>query len=147
MEIRRLGPDDHGLAGEALRNVRETSSNRLLVSRESLGAWLAQSAHVFVVALDHSTPVGFCFGYLLDRFDETCMLLLYEIGVQRAYRRRGIGRRLVEEMKAVACKEGARKMWAVTETSNGPACQLYASTGAEEADASSTLFTWREPCP
>jgi GNAT superfamily N-acetyltransferase len=59
------------------------------------------------------------------------MMFLYEIGVTQSYRRRGIGRGMINMLKSVCREENVlKKMWVPTGRSNVPATELYAATGA-----------------
>ncbi len=59
-------------------------------------------------------------------------MLLYEIGVEEPFQRRGVGRALVEEAKRWAAEVGADELWVLTEDDNAPARALYAATGGRE---------------
>jgi ribosomal protein S18 acetylase RimI-like enzyme len=88
-------------------------------------------------------PIGFALGYVLERVDGTGrMVCVYEIEVAEAHRRRGVGRRLVEQFKEIAASEGAWKMWVEVDPRNAPAVALYASTGGRPASESSVLYEW-----
>ncbi|MEW5826705.1 MAG: GNAT family N-acetyltransferase [Candidatus Bipolaricaulota bacterium] len=141
MEVRRLGVDDAPLAQAVWADVRNGDT-----SGDAFAQWLACDERLFVAALDAGRPVGFALGYVLERTDALRrMVLLYEIEVAKAHRRRGVGRRLVEEVKAIARAYGAGKIWCVAEAGNQAARALYTSTGSEEADADFAVFTWHEP--
>ena len=57
------------------------------------------------------------------------MMFFYEVGVAEAYRRRGIGKRMIAELKEICRTEDVMKMWVPTSRSNVAATRLYASTG------------------
>jgi len=57
-------------------------------------------------------------------------MFFYEIGVAESHRRRGIGKRMIGELKAICRKADVMKMWVPTGRSNEAATRLYASTGA-----------------
>jgi ribosomal protein S18 acetylase RimI-like enzyme len=57
-------------------------------------------------------------------------MFFYEIGVAEMQRRRGIGKKLVGELKSVCRAHDVMKMWVPTGRSNVAAMALYASTGA-----------------
>jgi ribosomal protein S18 acetylase RimI-like enzyme len=71
------------------------------------------------------------------------MMFLYEAGVVDEYRRRGIGRALVEELKRFATESDCRKMFVPTQASNQAAMALYRSAGGEGgADPDGAAFWW-----
>lgn len=58
------------------------------------------------------------------------MMFFYEIGVAESHRRRGIGTRLIRELKSICRANDVMKMWVPTGRANIAATRLYASTGA-----------------
>jgi ribosomal protein S18 acetylase RimI-like enzyme len=118
IEIRRLGPGDDDIV-------------RALADAEPQTALLADERTTFVVALDGGTPVGFAFGYELPRrHGRPSIFFVYEIDVDEAHRRQGIGRRLMAEMLA-----GQDASFVLTEPDNVAANALYASLGGTRVDA------------
>ena len=127
--IKRLGPEDQGLARETIRRLTALD-NPGLSEADHLRRFLARPENVLIVARKGTMPVGFILAYILDRLDrDGKMVLLYEIAVTDADRRRGIGRAMVEALKRVCQAEHAVKMWGLTNRSNTAALRLYESTG------------------
>lgn len=58
-------------------------------------------------------------------------LWIWEFGVAETHRRRGIGRRLMDEMVAVARREGLRRLLCETQSTNVPAIDFYRAVGFE----------------
>src|SRR5262249_34142143 len=86
--IRRLVPGDEDVV-------------RRLAEDEPQTALLADGGTGFGVAFAAGTPVGFAFGYELPRrHGRPTMFFVYELDVDEAYRRQGIGRRLMRELLA-----------------------------------------------
>jgi len=105
--------------------------------------FLSDDRHYLIAAYADDTPVGFILGYRLHRVDgPRSMMLLYEVGVLEQYRRRGIGRALVDELKRLAEENGCLKMFVATETSNGPAMALYRSAGGVRVASDAAGFEW-----
>ena len=128
--IRRLGADDANLGVEAIRLLKAPAGYPV-PSLAHLSNFLSRAENVLLVAAQDGVPVGYVVAYLLDRVDrEQPMILFYEIEVTEAHRRRGIGSRLVEELKSMFRARDAMKMWVSTDRSNIAANRLYASTGA-----------------
>jgi ribosomal protein S18 acetylase RimI-like enzyme len=116
--IRRLGPGDEGVVER-------------LAERRPQTALLADERTVFVVAFAGDEPVGFAFGYELPRrHGRPTILFVYEVGVDEAHRRRGIGRRLMQELLA-----GRDEAFVLTEPDNVAANALYASLGGTRVDS------------
>jgi ribosomal protein S18 acetylase RimI-like enzyme len=134
--IRRLVPGDERL----LQAVAQR--NKDVVPDESwAAAFLAEGRNCMLVELAAGLPVGFVLVYLLPRLDGRIGAFLYEFGVEEGFRRRGIGRGLLEEAKRVARGAGAFEMYVLTEPRNNAANALYAATGAE-GPLTSTMWTW-----
>lgn len=135
------------MAGRTIRTVKTAGefSGRHPLGEADMRQWLSQPAHVLIAATLDDAPVGFALGYLLARVDESRpMLSFYEIEVAEPYRRRGIGRRLVDAMKAVARDHHALKMWVLTDSDNRQAQGLYAKTGGEPSPGPKRLYFWTD---
>ena len=99
---------------------------------------------LFLVARWDGRPCGFLTAHRLQRFDRRrAEVLLYEIGVDDRFRRRGVGAALIAEVKRWAREVGADEVWVLTNTGNAAAMGLYASTGGEEDVPGTTMFTYR----
>jgi ribosomal protein S18 acetylase RimI-like enzyme len=133
MVIERLRPDDSRTAFEAIRKLKGADETSGLTA-ESTRRFLSQPRNVLIVASSDDEPVGFLLAYRLDRMDgERPMVCLYEIEVSEPFRRRGVGRAMIESLKGVCGEVNATKAWAITQRSNEAALALYRSTGADLA--------------
>jgi ribosomal protein S18 acetylase RimI-like enzyme len=104
--------------------------------------FLAHPDTLLLVARWDGEACGFLSAYRLQRFDRRgAEVLLYEIGVEEPFQRRGVGRALVEEAKRWAAGVGADELWVLTEDDNAPARALYAATGGREENGL-TMFTY-----
>ena len=122
MEIRLLGPGDHGIVER-------------LATREP-GTALLQDPHtIFLVAFENGAPAGFVLAYELPRrhgFNVT--LIVYEVEVDEAFRRRGIATCLLGELEQVARRRGIEEAFVLTEPDNYAANRLYESAGGTRSD-------------
>jgi GNAT superfamily N-acetyltransferase len=76
---------------------------------------------------------GFLTAHRLQRFDrKKAEVLLYEIGVDEKFQRKGVGRALIENVKNWAREIEAGEVWVLTERSNLAAMALYTSCGGVE---------------
>ncbi len=143
--MRRLGPEDADLAVDAVRRVKGSGADPSF-GESYLRRFLARPDNILIVTEDGGAPAGFLLAYALDRVDRNRnMVCLYEIGVAEPHRRRGVGRALIEELKAHCRREGVTKTWVVTSRANTAAVRLYESTGARAGDASDDVVFVYEP--
>ena len=96
-----------------------------------IGARALRAAHVSVDV----DVIERSFADLEHRFetkhpDKDTEMLLYELGVDEGFRRRGIGRALVDALGARAREHGCTSMWVLTEADNDAALATYAAAGA-----------------
>jgi aminoglycoside 6'-N-acetyltransferase I len=121
--VRRLGVGDEPIL-------------RFLADREPQTALLADERTVFVAAFAGERPIGFAFGYVLERrHGDPRIFFVYEVDVDPGYRRQGIATLLFDEMHRLAHEQGAMESFVLTEPDNDAANALYASLGGERVDA------------
>jgi ribosomal protein S18 acetylase RimI-like enzyme len=132
--VRLLQSGDENLARVAITTLKpEEERNGNIPDVEYMESFLASERNLLVVALDAAEPVGFCLAYRLMRADRDAdMICLYEIDVAKGHRRRGIGRRMIAQLKAAVAGGKLMKMWATAECTNIPAIRLYQTTGARK---------------
>jgi ribosomal protein S18 acetylase RimI-like enzyme len=122
IEVRLLQPGDEAIVER-------------LATREPRTALLRDPRTIFLVALDAGAPAGFILAYELPRrhgFNVT--LIVYEVEVDAAYRRRGIATRLLRELDQLARGRGIEEAFVLTEPDNGAANRLYESAGGRRSD-------------
>lgn len=130
MQVTRLGTKDLDLALRAIRTLKMPLSQSAL-GDEYLKKLLSRPENILIVAAQEGVPIGFLLAYLLDRVDrDQRMVCLYEVDVSERYRRRGIGRAMIDTLKMICRQENAMKTWVITNRSNLAAFRLYESTGA-----------------
>ena len=142
MEIRRLGPADTALLLAAAPLLDRPPQ------REAARAFLADPRNYFLLATVDNTPAGFIRAHALAQFDTPRpQFFLYEIGVDPAFRRRGIARALIETLHDHARALGAEEDFVLTNPSNGPALALYRATGGVQDEEEAIVFTYPFPTP
>jgi ribosomal protein S18 acetylase RimI-like enzyme len=123
IDIRRLGPAD----GDVIERLAEG---------EPRTALLDDPDTIFLVAFDGDVPVGFAFGYELDRrHGDERMLFVYELDVDEAYRRQGIATRLMQELLRLAEVDGITDAFVLTEPDNVAANGVYEKVGGRATQA------------
>jgi ribosomal protein S18 acetylase RimI-like enzyme len=122
MEFRLLVPGDEAVVEQ-------------LATREPRTELLQDPRTLFLVAFEAGSPVGFVLAYALPRrhgFNVT--LIVYEVEVDDAHRRRGIATRLLRELEQIARRRGIEEAFVLTEPDNLAANRLYESAGGTRSD-------------
>jgi len=124
MDIVVLGPGDED---------RVVGAQHLFdgpADREATRKFLADESHHLLVAYIDGAAAGFVSGVEMTHPDKGTEMLVYELAVEERYRRRGVGRGLLEELKSIAHGRGCYGMWVLTDDSNEAALATYTSAGA-----------------
>ncbi len=97
---------------------------------ENTKKFVANPDNIFLLAYKDGWIAGMVSAYLLQRMDDlSSELFFYEIGVHKDFRKQGIGKALIEELKKIGREMGTQEMFVLTNASNIPAMRLYESTG------------------
>ena len=102
--------------------------------------FLADPRHHMAVALDGVLVVGMASGVHYIHPDKPAELFINEVGVATTHQRRGLGRRLVEELLRHAAVLGCVEAWVGTDVDNAPARALYQSAGGEEESPHTAIY-------
>jgi GNAT superfamily N-acetyltransferase len=120
MQIRRLGPGDEDVV-------------RMLATRPPHFELLEDERTIFLVAFEDGEPIGFVLAHHLPRrHDPSAKLLVYEVDVAEAHRRRGVGKALLAELARIAKERGIRRGWVLTDDHNEAGMALYRSAGGRD---------------
>jgi ribosomal protein S18 acetylase RimI-like enzyme len=106
--------------------------------------FLVTPGHHILIAYEDGSPAGFVSGVELTHPDKGTEMFLYELAVDEAFRRQGIGKALVDELLAIARSHGCYDMWVLTDHDNAPALATYRSTGTND-ESSHVMLTWDLP--
>jgi GNAT superfamily N-acetyltransferase len=96
--------------------------------------------HLFLASIDCDV-VGFVSGIEVAHPDKAQEMLLYELGVEAPFRRRGIGAALVAALRDHAVALGCWGMWVPTDRASKAAIATYRAAGANEPEAG-VVLTW-----
>ena len=120
MEIRRLGPGDEDVV-------------RAIATRPPHFEFLEDEHTILLVAFEDGEPIGFVLGHHLPRrHDPPAKMLVYEVDVDEAHRRRGVGKALLAELARMARDRGIRQGWVLTDDDNEAGMALYRSAGGRD---------------
>lgn len=133
LELRWLGP------GDAAALVAASHLFDAPVAAEGAERFLARQGHHLAIAYVDDVPAGFVSGMELDHPDKGPEVLLYELGVDDAFRRRGIGAALVLALEARARELGCRGTWVITDPDNDAALATYRRAGAADPETAVVL--------
>ncbi len=103
--------------------------------------FLGEPGHHLLVAYVDGQPAGMVTGVELTHPDKGTEMFLYELGVAEPYRRRGIGRALVDALRELARERGCYGMWVLTERENAAAMGTYRGAGAGAA-SDHVMLSW-----
>ncbi len=121
VEIRTLKPGDESLFEPIAEGVFDYPIDCAILAR-----YLETPGHHLVVALSEGQIVGQV-AAVVHRHPDQRPVELYvdEVGVAPAFHRRGIARRMLEEMFALGRSLGCTEAWLGTEPDNLPARAFY----------------------
>ena len=135
MQITRLGPGDDDLVAAA------SSLFDGPPEPEATRRFLSAAGHHLLIATETGSPAGFVSGIEMKHPDKGTEMFLYELAVDGAFRRRGVGRALVDALADVAREAGCHAMWVMTDADNDAALATYRSVGAEQ-ESTHVMLAW-----
>ena len=123
MEIRVFRPGDDGLVAAAsiCSTARPGPTPRPASS--------AEAGHHLLIAFEDERAVGFVSGVEVTHPDKGTEMFLYELAVDEPFRRRGIGRALVDARRAGTRRPAATACGSLTDEDNEAARATYEGTG------------------
>jgi GNAT superfamily N-acetyltransferase len=133
VSIKRLGPGDEAILELLARDDADFDLDGRSAALEPLKPsmaqrYLANPSVLHWVALQDSVVTGFLYcAHLLLRSDPGQELLLYEIGVRKAHRRKGVGRALLDHMARWMQSHGISVVWVCAD--NRVAVEFYRGCG------------------
>lgn len=102
--------------------------------------FLEQPNHHLCVAYADGSPAGFVSGVEITHPDKGTEMLLYELGVDERFRRRGIGRDLCRGLIARARDRGCAGVWVPVDHDDEPALALYRSLSPDEESPTAVIW-------
>jgi len=100
--------------------------------------------HHLLVAYEDDRPAGFVSGVELTHPDKGTEMFLYELAVDEAFRRRGIGRALAAALAGLARQRGCYGMFVLTDDDNQAAQATYLSAGAVREADGVVMLSWND---
>lgn len=94
---------------------------------------LAKRHFIVLVAMHNKNVVGGLVAYVLDKYEQECSeIYIYDLAVDESFRRQGIARQLIYELKSYASDYSASVIYVQAYKEDEPAINLYRSLGTEE---------------
>lgn len=141
MEVFRVKQKD----SETIKSLIEflKSQYDISVSLGHLKNFLSDDRTYLFIAILEENIIGYtiCFRFP-DFTEEGFLAYLYDIEVVETHRKKGIGRRLVEESLAELKKDGVTELWLGTATDNKAGQALFTATGGEKSGETFNDFTY-----
>ena len=109
---------------------------------DSVNRFLADPNHHLLIAFSGDVPAGFVSGVEVTHPDKGTEMFLYELAVDEAHQRQGIGTALVEALRDLARAQGCYGMWVLTDDDNAAAGATYRKGGGE-VESQPLMFSWR----
>jgi ribosomal protein S18 acetylase RimI-like enzyme len=136
--VRRLEPGDEAALMGVARRFKQRE-----IEADYARRLLADPLNVLLVAERDRQPLGFVWGYLLQRLDRDAQqLFVYEVDVAPESRRQGVGTALMNHVAACAQAQGLMEAFVMTAEDNLAANALYRATGGVPVDERSVLYLY-----
>jgi len=105
--------------------------------------FLANPYNYLFVAYESSEPVGYLFGYELERPEtKRPIFFIYDIEVRETQRRKGIATALIEAFMRVCKEKNGSEIFVLTNAANSPALNLYRKTGGVRENEDDVMFVY-----
>ncbi len=143
-EIEKLSSNQIALAKELMLmfQLDDGIENPTLPSENYLTEILAKDDFHVIVALKNNQLIGGLTAYEIKMFKrETIEMFLFEIGVEKSQRKKGVATALIEFLKEICIAKGIIEMFVGTGKDNLAARRLYLTTGGK-ADENSVWFNY-----
>lgn len=130
IEIRMLGNHEQALLSNVAPDVFDNP-----VEANWCTEFVASNRHHLAVALDGDLVIGMASAVHYLHPDKAPELWINEVGVAASHHRKGIGKKLMNELLRHGQSMGCTEAWVLTEEDNVAARALYKSAaGKEEAE-------------
>lgn len=104
-----------------------------LPTDQYLAKLLSKNHFIALVAFSGEQVVGGLIAYVLEKYEqERSEIYIYDLAVDIDYRRQGIAKQLINELKVIARAIGAWIIYVQADRTDAPAIKLYQSMGAQE---------------
>jgi ribosomal protein S18 acetylase RimI-like enzyme len=140
VDVEALGPGDAQKAKDAAHLFDHP------IDAAALRAFLADPRHHLLIATVDGQPAGFVTAIELLHPDKPRPeMFLYELGVDEAFRRRGVATALMDRLVGLCHERGCGELFVLTDEANDAAMATYRKAGGgREPDSVMFLWSWLE---
>ncbi|MBY5348482.1 GNAT family N-acetyltransferase [Rhizobium leguminosarum] len=121
----RLTRDTVGLLESIAEEVFDQEINA-----QRLATYLKSSGHLMIIAVCENQIIGQIAAYVHNHPDRASDVYIDNLGVAPPFQRRGVARRLLDEVLAWGKTLNCDQAWIVTDTENNAARAVYEGRGA-----------------
>lgn len=115
-----------------------------LLSGKHVDELLDQRRVYFLFARKKSTVIGYCLTYIFpSHYSNDYRAYLYDVEILPQFRKRGIGKALMNETVRYLKSINVEEMWLGVSIDNMPANALYKSTGGNQSEDIFYDFTFK----
>ncbi|MFQ4142663.1 GNAT family N-acetyltransferase [Chlorogloeopsis sp. ULAP02] len=145
MEIRRLQENDYPLLSSAIQLlIPEEDRDDSIASSSHLMRALADKNCYFIVCLIDSSPVGYLSAFRFPAIEnDVFYVYLYDIIVDEKFRNKGLGSRMIAELKKYCKEDGVEHIWVGTSLENEAARKTFENTGAQKVSETYIEYIYR----
>jgi ribosomal protein S18 acetylase RimI-like enzyme len=148
VEIRRLQESDYLVLASAIRLlvplVSDESINNQIIDESFLKQALGDKNCYYILCLDDSTPVGYLSAFRFPAVETAdFQIYLYDIAVDERFRRRGLGARMIEELKRHCREDKVNYVWVGTSLDNEAAQRTFEKTGARKVSETYVEYIYK----
>ena len=138
MNTRQLHPSDAILAQSVVAQFHERA-----VSLATIERFLSNPTNTLLIAEAEGEVIGFLSAHALDSIErESCAMFIYEIEVEAAHQRQGVGTALINHIRTLALERGMFEMFVFTNHANTSAVAFYGSTGGQIEEGDELMFVY-----
>ncbi|MDM9382357.1 GNAT family N-acetyltransferase [Chlorogloeopsis sp. ULAP01] len=145
MEIKRLQENDYPLLSSAIQLlIPEVNRVGSIASNAHLMRALADKNCYFIVCLIDSSPVGYLSAFRFPAIEnDVFYVYLYDISVDEKLRNKGLGSRMIAELKKYCKEDGVEHIWVGTSLENEAARKTFENTGAQKVSETYIEYIYR----
>lgn len=141
MEVLKVERDDTKIIDFIIENLIDNSNEK--PSAVHLETLLTDDRTYLLAAIIDNKVVGYCLAYKFPSLYTTDYLAyLYDIEVLEKYRRKGVGRLLIETLLTHLKCDGVTELWLGTAINNVGGQALFSSTGGIRSGETFNDFTY-----